>query len=342
MKKFCSKCGNRLDLGKRTCTICSAFNPYFIAGFASSEDNETGSNISEKQANGQVLEQPLVKNDYAADLVRLRREQLEYQKNEFELKNELLKVKEETQQYKKETFELVTEVKKELQDIENENRLLKEKVESLKSSATTQQVELTPSAVTPAEHKTESKKGMVILAVSVLFIVVAAASWFFFNHTTKNPQVNTAGVIPIGNNPDLNSTENRNLSPRPAKTETAPAKKLLAVAGVASAAKPVPSVPAPVAQPVKKSAPEAFSLTESKLKADLIGKKLSGCDITINNAGEINSISNLVLVDRLSASYLKYKCIVKIKQGNEAYISSPYIYYSAEGSFIKVDGTNCE
>ena len=75
---------------------------------------------------------------------------------------------------------------------------------------------------------------------------------------------------------------------------------------------------------------------------DLVGKRLSGCDVTINTVSEIEHLDNLVLVEKLATSYLKYKCTVKVKQGNETYTSSPYIYYSPDGTFIKVDGTNCE
>jgi hypothetical protein len=42
------------------------------------------------------------------------------------------------------------------------------------------------------------------------------------------------------------------------------------------------------------------------------------------------------------SAYLKYKCTIKIKRGNETYTSSPYIYYTPDGTFIKVDGTSCE
>jgi hypothetical protein len=85
-----------------------------------------------------------------------------------------------------------------------------------------------------------------------------------------------------------------------------------------------------------------FNLTPARVMGDLVGKKLSGCDITINSSSEINNIANIVLIEKLSASYFKYKCTVKIKQGTETYTASPYLYYSAEGSMIKVDGANCE
>ncbi len=342
MKKFCNKCGNQLDLGKRACVICNAFNPYFIAGFTpTSNDESANSSVSEKQFNGAVTEQPVVKNDYAADLVRMRREQLEQQRAEQELKNELQKVKEETEQYKRETIELVTEVKKELQDIENENKLLKEKVESLKANPAIRNSEPPVTIAQVAEHKTASKKGITVLIVSGLVILVTAASWMFFHNSSNNPASNTASLQPVMK-PEIIKDVKNEISRPVTKNDTVPAKKLIAVATYPAAAKPVTPSTVTVVQPVKKPATEGFSLTETKLKADLVGKKLSGCDVTITSASEINSISNLVLVDRLSASYLKYKCIVKIKQGNEAYTSSPYIYYSAEGSFIKVDGTNCE
>ena len=38
MKKFCSSCGNQLELSKRTCSECGAANPFFIARFSLLED----------------------------------------------------------------------------------------------------------------------------------------------------------------------------------------------------------------------------------------------------------------------------------------------------------------
>lgn len=341
MKKFCSKCGNQLDLSKRSCTSCQAFNPYFIAGFTGTTEPESAS----------TTETPAVKQkEETAELESLRLGQLEQHKSEQEIKSELLRVKEETEQYKKQTFELVNEVKKELHDIELENKLLKEKVESLKNNAAAHHMEAAIPASMLMERKAESNKSFTAIAAVALLLIVTCASYFFFRHNNSSPGTINAANTEQPVNKEAATTGQVAKSEKPAAVakDTLQPKKLLAVANVPAAiAKPVSSNTAPItpiAAPVtvKKATPESFTLTESRVKVDLVGKKLSGCDITINNAAEINSISNIALVDKLSATYLKYKCVVKIKQGSDVFTSTPYIYYSAEGTFIKVDGTNCE
>jgi hypothetical protein len=180
-------------------------------------------------------------------------------------------------------------------------------------------------------------------------MVVTGVSYFFFNSFgsgNKNAPSNAASISPQVMKP-VSVIEGKKYVSLPAVIkDTLPAKKLLAVASPPAFAKATlpASVPPPAPASVIAHNPtsESFILTESILKGDLVGKKLSGCDITITSLSEITSISNLVLVDRLSASYLKYKCVVKVKQGADTYTSIPYLYYSSEGSFIKVDGTNCE
>ena len=341
MKKFCSKCGTQLDLGKKTCAVCHAFNPYFIAGFT---NNDAIENIP---ADTIKVPESSVEEENATEIASMHQEKLEHQKAEFELKYELLKVQEETKQYKKETFELVKEVQKELHDIELENRLLKEKVEALKN---------TPNNFTPltlpdtlnSEHKPNSKKGVTVMAAVLLLIAGTTASYFYLSSNNKNAVNSNTGsqqttapmVAETKMKPEAHKAAT--LAPK----DTVQRSRLLAAAVVSPSKPMAPAVATPVINktkaPTTMATPASFALTESRLRNDLVGKKLSGCDITINNSGEINSIGNLVLVDRLSASYLKYKCVVKVKQGTETYTSLPYVYYSAEGTFIKVDGTNCE
>ena len=81
---------------------------------------------------------------------------------------------------------------------------------------------------------------------------------------------------------------------------------------------------------------------ESKVINDLVGTKLSGCGIVIKSTSEIAELTNLVLVEKLSSGALKYKFTAKINKGTETYSAAPYIYYTVDGTFIKVDGTNCE
>ena len=74
----------------------------------------------------------------------------------------------------------------------------------------------------------------------------------------------------------------------------------------------------------------------------MIGNKLSGCGIIVNNPGEIASFSNLALIAKEASGEVKYKFATRIVQGGEAYYATPYIYYDANGVFVRIDGTNCE
>jgi hypothetical protein len=335
MKKFCSKCGNQLDLGKRNCTECNAFNPYFISGFTTTPQPEPESKL---------VEETITTNQQTQINEALLAEQAERERIELNLKNELLKVKQETEQYKRETLDLVKGVRKELQDIDNENKLLKEKVESLKSSGQAEQEEMPASVPAPPAPKAKpgSSKAFIAIAGVVLIFLIGGISYFALSNGSNKVTTTTKVQLPA-TTPVVAAEPAKKIAPI-VTTDAPPTNKLIAAVTPAPA-KPIPaaspssSAPVPVAA---KPANQSFSLTASRAIGDLVGKKLSGCDITINSPSEIDHLDNLVLVEKLSASYLKYKCSVKIKQGGETYTSSPYIYYSADGTFIKVDGTNCE
>jgi hypothetical protein len=316
MKKFCSKCGNQLDLGKKSCTVCQAFNPYFISGFTNNEP------VAKVELQEELL---IAKEQTIANEAALRAEQLEREKNEQSIKSELLRVKEETEQYKKETLNLVAGVQKELHDMDRQNKLLKETVQSLKNARLADETEVvTPTSLSELKStEPRSSATYVIVAAVVLGIGVMGYSYFYFSKSLKSssPVVNTQA--PVVTQPPAAQVSPK--STHDVATDTISKHVWLAAA-------------APSPKPNNVS----FTLTATRVIGDLVGKKLSGCDITINSPSEISHIDNLVLVEKLSASYFKYKCTVKVKQGTETYTASPYIYYSAEGSFIKVDGTNCE
>lgn len=343
MKKFCSKCGAQLDLGKKSCTSCQAFNPYFIAGFSASEDEVTVK--KEQTINSPAIENPIEQKENTAELERLLQEQ--QKKNDSELKSQLLKVQVENEQFKQETFNLVKDVQKELHDIEKENKILKETVELLKTQPQVEHVNPVPAPPSTIKKPEEAKKGVTAIAAVALLIIVTVISYSFFSSAEKKTTIDSASnASPSVSSPSNVPDENKSVAPKNITADSAPKTKLLA------AVSPPPAVPKTVVatKPANNTSlpatvtpqPARFTLTQSRLKEDLVGKKLSGCDITIKSIAEINSIDNLVLVDKLSASYLKYKCRVKINQGSDVFTSTPYIYYSAEGTFIKIDGTNCE
>ena len=95
-----------------------------------------------------------------------------------------------------------------------------------------------------------------------------------------------------------------------------------------------------VETPVRNS--NGFSISEEKVKTDLVGKKLSGCGVVINSYAEVEGLSNLVFIEKLGSGQLKYKCTARIAQGADNYTAVPYLYYSTDGILQKIDGTNCE
>ena len=335
MKKFCSKCGTQLDLSKKSCSVCHAFNPYFISGFSENLQAETeAKQVVNVDFAALQAEEAKQKEIHAAEL---QKQQKERELLELSLKSELNKVKEETEQYKKETQDLVKGVQKELHDIEKENQLLKEKVELLKTTSAHEEKQVAAAPVYLPEPEIKSDKKSLAVAAVVLLLMATGASYFFFSrHNAPDPGPTVNSQQPIKT--EVAKAENI----APAAKDTVHTHKLIAGLIAAPAAiKPASITPANVS-PVSKPYAAVFSLTNNKVIADLVGKKLSGCDITIANSSEIQYVNNLALVEKLSSSYLKYKCTIKIKQGNDVFTSSPYIYYSAEGTFIKVDGTNCE
>jgi len=334
MKKFCSKCGALLDLSKKSCTACHAFNPFFISGFTNTSDTSAAP-VVELRNEVIVASPPVIEN------TSLQEEHVEREKADQDIKEELLRVKEKNEQYKKETLDLVKGVQQELYHINQENKLLKQKVELLNQTKTEEEKEIVVAPIQHLEPQEKSSRGIVGIAAITLLLITTGVSYMVFNHGSK-PPVEQTKKLPETTAPALAVQSTTKPTPVATNNNPQPAKLLAAATPAPAANKTTAPVTAPPVVPTAKPNSTPFSLSATRVMGDLVGKKLSGCDITINNASEIEHVDNLILVEKLSASYLKYKCTVKIKQGAEVFTSTPYMYYSAEGTFIKVDGTNCE
>lgn len=164
MKKFCSTCGNQLELSQRFCGGCGAVNPFFVPAFtllAEQKESLEKLRIEKERIEAEKarIEKELAEIELAQREVerqeqlrreveeldrqkaerieqeRLLREQAEREKIEANLKKEILRVKEEAEQYKNETIDLVRkvrrEVKEEINHIEEENKKLKQEVQLL-------------------------------------------------------------------------------------------------------------------------------------------------------------------------------------------------------------------
>jgi hypothetical protein len=182
------------------------------------------------------------------------------------------------------------------------------------------------------EKKVKRKPALYIILVLVITIVSGGVYILFtgVHHNESGEKKITVNTKP--SNPVINNAANTNAANESIKASEPEPVKQLAVLSPKTAA----SSPAPVKSKL------ATTVDESRVKSDLVGKKLSGCGITVKSASEISNISNLVFVDKLASGFMKYKFSATIVQGGDTYKATPYIYYNSEGVFLKVDGTTCE
>ena len=250
---------------------------------------------------------------------------------------ELLKVKEETNNW-------VNEVRQELNQIEEDNKKLKATVAELSKSGQTEN-KVTPATVS-AKSNSDNGNRVFISILIILLAILSAVAFYYFITTNKKEIVATpegikkeAEAPPAISNPVNADTVsiNQDSLATPAVSDT------VAKEEIAPLSEPANKMNTPVHIETKtyKTASE-FVLTEAKLRKDLIKKKISGCDIVINKASEIETISHLVLVEKLPSGQLKYKFTATIVKGSDTFTAIPYVYYKTSGIFIKIDGTNCE
>jgi len=373
MKKFCSSCGNQLELSKRTCSECGATNPFFISNFTLLEDqsNELEKLRLEKEKIDREL---MVKETAQAEFERqeqLRKEldELEKQKKETqekerlirealaqgpeaELKNELIRVKKETEQYKKETVDLLREMREELtQKIEEENKKIKKEMGGLVENRVVEKPE-TITASTQQQQRVQIPKansgnnGMLVVVIIMLAILTTGIMGvFYLNQNHRTPVSNAQQPVESGetNTDPIAATDTvKNESNTTNVVDTNSVEPVAVKTALAEMPHPRVTNTAMIDSSKVINTPHEWLMTESKVKNDLVGKRLSGCNIVIHNSSEISNINHLALVEKLSTGYLKYKFNLTVKQENDVYTSIPYIYYTSTGHFLKVDGTNCE
>jgi hypothetical protein len=363
MKKFCSTCGNHLELSQRFCSQCGAVNPFFVSTFSflsdQSEDLERlrlekeriDKELAEKeerQAEFRKQEQLRREAEEAERLKlenqekeRLAKEQQERERIDLALKQELLRVKEETELYRRTTSDWVQEVKQDLQQIGEDNKRLKEEVANLSKAGLSERSRPYSESENTVTEKSPKTKGLMVSLFVVLLGLTSVLAFFYF--TTRYD--NTAIQTPV---PQKQEVMLKPLDAQPVSIDTIASTDTTRVAvDTASTAQktnvasiPTAEIKTPSSEPVKPK--ENFVLDEARVRKDLVGKRISGCDIIIGSASEIEQISGLVLVEKLSTGGQRYKFTAIIAQGKDNFTASPYIYYTSGGAFIKIDGTNCE
>lgn len=288
------------------------------------------------------------------------------------LKKEIQQVKEEAEAYKHQTTELLKELRHVIVQIDEENKRLKEEVEHISKGQATNsapsfsvETEVEPTVAILAEEevapiaapkkKTSGNRKFIWGIVVILFLGATVFTYFRYFHSTDGSQ-QTASLAPSSSPTEVptpieatsapitpTNTE-QNVSPKAVQSEaplTAANEIKTKVEAPKEKAIPTPSVTAPISE--KKSSKSVFHLTKLTAKKDLVGKKLSGCGITLQNTNEVKDISEPVLVENSAASgFVKYKMSVTVTQDGETYNVTPYVYYSPSGQFIKIDAANCE
>jgi len=253
-------------------------------------------------------------------------------------------------------LEAKQEVREELQRIEEENKRLKQELETLTKQiaekdellaaqiATEQPAPVTP----PAEEAKPSKQkqnNLALKAVLGIALLLAGFLIYFYFTNIKDTSIaslppqqkeETSVVTPITTSPekiiDTVLADETNTDNAIDSVETEPVKITPAILAASSVK----------AQPVaEKPAAEKIIVNETKVRGDLTGKKISGCGFTIGSDVELKSVSNLIRVER-SDNYTKYKCVIKMTEGNDTYTAVPYLYYADDGTLLKIDGSNCE
>ena len=298
-------------------------------------------------------EQRLKQEQEEAEKIRLQKlaaDQMiaEQEKMEAALQSEILLVKQSSQEYQKQTIDLVNGVREELQQIEVENKRLKQEVENLhrilpdKTEAYSAPIVAEPSI---AEARFERKALSAI--IGFVFLIGAGLLLFYIINWQTNRQASvvkeSANVIPAA----VESSASEPKEYIPVITSQVSDEKAADLTAIAqpdkiskSSEREEPEVKREIMK--KPSSSRTSVISPQSVAADMVGQKISGCDILIRSIAEVSGVSGLKLIEKLPSGQLKYKFSATITQNKQTYRTSPYIYYQTNGAFIKLDGTNCE
>lgn len=370
-------------MSQRFCAACGSENPFFVKNFSLLSDQTEDLEklriekerieqelLTKEEAQREFLRvEALRKENEELEILRLeaiaaeqlKREREEREQAEKLLQKEILTVKQETELHKKQTFDMVREVREELQQVEEENRKLKQELELLSRQQPVMQpaemyrsvaVQSVPHAYphaaqnentlqkksdlqsTVTESDSKGKKRVKWWHTVLLISLIVLSIGFTVSYYQQSSKIAAPSAIE---------------SSKPVATVAAitiTKKDVLEVESTTSSAETIgevntydTTIVAPLSQ---KEHHASGHYSNSSLVAMLVGKRLSGCDVTISSKEQIKSITTPVLIEKLASGQLKYKCTLQLQHGKDLYTAIPYLYYDSEGKLLRIDGTNCE
>lgn len=408
MKKFCSNCGNRLELSQKFCGECGETNPFFVPAFTILEDNSN--EVEQLRLQKEKIELELQqKETQQAEFVR-QKQLLELQaqlKNgnntnitpeidseKEALKREVDELRAETQRHKQQLQSSIQQLKFELETRENEiaNGLRQEikqqqiQMQQLllneKDLVSKHAEELKQRDIAEQELKQEiaalqqSSASKIENAESKLTALELRLQLLQQDNDELRGKLEEKGILPVIQSETIVKRSetivekadkriywlipvsiilliglflfwisNRPSSNSPELSVHVPTDSILNVM-VEAANTPADSSnilnSVTDTEPTDAESTNYFVLTTDKITRDLVGKKLSGCDISIAGINSIKDVHNVVCVETLSTGNMKFKFGTRIEQNGHVYKAQPYIYYTPEGRFLRLDATNCE
>lgn len=272
----------------------------------------------------------------------------EQEKMEAALQSEILLVKQTSQEYQKQTIDWVNGVREELQQIEVENKKLKQEVENLHRILPDKtEAYSAPLAAEPSIAEARFERKALSAIIGFVFLIGAGLVLFYMINwqTSKQASVAKEPAKSISAKEESSNSDVKEYIPV-VSPEVSNEKKadLTAIAQPDKISKStLEEEPEVKSEIMKKPSSSRISVISAQtIAADMVGQKVSGCDILIRSIEEVSSVSGLKLIDKLPSGQLKYKFSAIITQNKQTYRTSPYIYYQTNGTFVKLDGTNCE
>jgi len=362
MKKFCSECGNKLSPAQKLCDSCGAVNPYYSPIY--SEAGYYGDMPEKPLLGKERFEMEMLEKEHRAELLRrerLRREleEIEQQKRErlekvrvikerfqreetnLQLQKEIQDVKSETEQYKKDTTELLLKLRNELLQIEEENKQLKAEFEQLNKTLTEEKNSPEVLEETKQEPLIAIKKVAPFLLGSLSTVLLCVLLYFAYGFVLRvTAMAGMKSSIEQIQTESINAESEMAQAPAidPNTIDTLPLTETPVVENEAQ--EPITENSSANNKVVSNAV--SFTLTAVKIKDDLAGKVVSGCDITVKSPQEVVLVTDIVKVGAVTSGYTKYRATVHILQDGYTYKTTPYLYYNANGTFIKIDAANCE